>query len=685
MLKQQTEETAARLEEALQSELLEMAKQLAQAIRLRALHPKGQVAVGSALSKLKETLDRILEGREEITTGSTGDDRRAAVAKAIRQICEALAGLDKEKKDAGLSVLKEILQGMDPGIVLKLIEDQDVGADDGGSSGDEDGSELVLELTESLSVGAKMGVLAALVRSKRNDSRRISSVFGIIAGAKKRRRGLLGTLGKQADTPAKAGEAGIESIWGAVQDLVLSESEERFVESEYASMLETLGEESGRKNESLAENHSRIDRLRQTLEPVHIQIGKARFLLDLAALQNDIGKLKVTMSGLESACAALIEMGSAADAAIVVREFAEFLKERGNRGTEIDDVLHGCLRSLPNDSTASTVLDNMAHTGGGGGSLPSALPGHQSTPEEDSIREFIRTSATTMSSIYSESVEGGTDLESAKTILSDIKDLLSSDTSKLQYLLGIKSHDDYTYTHIVNVCVLTLAQARRLNLSEEVLDDIGLAALMHDVGKQKVPGEIIRKPSRLTSQEFELMKMHTVYGAEMIQEMPGAPALAAMVAFEHHLKYDCTGYPSIRARRRLNLCTYLTTIADAFDAMRTMRPYSKRMSREEVAVRMAKDAGTHFEPVLLSRFFRMLDVFPRGSNVVLSTGEVALVVKRNPEDYIRPVVRVTADSHGKEICEGRTIDLMRHSGPERISISEVIEPEIEEQSNSAAA
>lgn len=305
----------------------------------------------------------------------------------------------------------------------------------------------------------------------------------------------------------------------------------------------------------------------------------------------------------------------------------------------------------------------------------------QAPVEEHTEPGFLRFSAASISELYSEALEGRTDLDGARAMLSNIKDIVGSGNSNIKTMIGTKSHDDYTYTHIVNVCVLTIAQARRMNLSNELLDDIGLAALMHDVGKQRVPGEIIRKPSRLTPQEFEIMKNHTVFGAEMLLEMRGAPDLAAIVAFEHHLRYDCQGYPKIRKRRRLNLCTYLTMIADAFDAMRTLRPYSNKMSQEEVAIRMAGDAGTHFEPVLLGGFFRMLDLFPSGSKVALSTGEEAVIVKRARQDYMRPVVRVTRDSDGRQIDEELLIDLMKTGvkGPVRIAAS--LEPSLDADSD----
>ena len=265
--------------------------------------------------------------------------------------------------------------------------------------------------------------------------------------------------------------------------------------------------------------------------------------------------------------------------------------------------------------------------------------------------------ADVISQVYVEVGEGSLDLDKARGIVADVMDLVNSGSTELSSMLDIKSHDEYTFTHIVNVCVLTLGQTRGMNLSDDLLNEIGLAALMHDIGKQRIPAEIIRKPTRLTAEEFELMKKHTIYGAEMLRAMPGSSDLSVMVAFEHHMRYDCTGYPEVKNRRELNICTHMTTIADAFDAMRTLRPYSEKMSAEEVAVRMQADSGTHFEPTLLRRFFRMLDLFSPGSSVSLNTGEEAIVVERKKEDYMRPLVRVTKDAEGMPLVEGPTMDL----------------------------
>jgi HD-GYP domain-containing protein (c-di-GMP phosphodiesterase class II) len=313
-------------------------------------------------------------------------------------------------------------------------------------------------------------------------------------------------------------------------------------------------------------------------------------------------------------------------------------------------------------------------------SRPGSLPG--GTLGATAPARLLSKGADVISQLYKEAGEGSLDLDKARGIVADVMGLVNSGSTELSSMLDLKSHDDYTFTHIVNVCVLTLGQTRGMDLSEDLLNEIGLAALMHDIGKQRIPAEIIRKPSRLTAEEFELMKKHTIYGAEMLRAMPGSSDLSVMVAFEHHMRYDCTGYPKVKNRRELNICTHMTTIADAFDAMRTLRPYSEKMSAEEVAIRMQADSGTHFEPALLKRFFRMLDLFSPGSSVSLSTGEEAVVVERRVEDCMRPIVRVTKDAEGMPLVEGPTMDLSDPARAGEVKITGGVrgaEPSVEQE------
>jgi putative nucleotidyltransferase with HDIG domain len=138
----------------------------------------------------------------------------------------------------------------------------------------------------------------------------------------------------------------------------------------------------------------------------------------------------------------------------------------------------------------------------------------------------------------------------------------------------MKNYDNYTFTHMVNVSILAMAQARALGLEGSRLREFGLSALMHDIGKVRTPLEVLQKTDRLTDDEFTIMKRHVVDGAEILRRTPEMPIMAPSVAFEHHLRIDGSGYPDV-TRPSLNLATMLTSIADVYDAMRSQRAYQQ--------------------------------------------------------------------------------------------------------------
>src|SRR5207244_11631316 len=141
-------------------------------------------------------------------------------------------------------------------------------------------------------------------------------------------------------------------------------------------------------------------------------------------------------------------------------------------------------------------------------------------------------------------------------------------------------YSNYTFRLMVNVSVLSMAQARHLNLQGPLLREFGFAALMHDIGKVNTPLEVLNKPDRLTAEEFRIMQQHVVDGAHILRRTPEMPALAPVVAFEHHLRQDLSGYPEKIGRRSLNLCTMIVSIADVFDALRSNRPYRQGLATD---------------------------------------------------------------------------------------------------------
>ena len=173
----------------------------------------------------------------------------------------------------------------------------------------------------------------------------------------------------------------------------------------------------------------------------------------------------------------------------------------------------------------------------------------------------------------------------------------------LRMLSPVKTHSEHTYTHAINVSILAMAQAEGLGLKEESVQAIGIAALLHDVGKLLIPKEILHKPGALSTEEFGTIMKHPLYGAAYLARVEGLTPLAVLVALEHHRKYDTSGYPVLReSGRRQHAASQIVAIADFYDALRSHRPYRRSLSTSEVLGIMQKDSGSGFNPGLLQRF-----------------------------------------------------------------------------------
>jgi putative nucleotidyltransferase with HDIG domain len=165
---------------------------------------------------------------------------------------------------------------------------------------------------------------------------------------------------------------------------------------------------------------------------------------------------------------------------------------------------------------------------------------------------------------------------------------------------------------MVNVAVLTLDQARTLGVDGQRLRDVGVAALLHDIGKVLTPKEILDKPEQLTAPEFEIMQRHTIDGAKILRRTPGMPTLAPVVAFEHHLRLDGSGYPAAARREQLNLGTMICSIADVYDAMRSQRTYQPAYPADRILAVLRRGHRPQFDPHLVQRFFELLEIHPPG-------------------------------------------------------------------------
>ena len=239
----------------------------------------------------------------------------------------------------------------------------------------------------------------------------------------------------------------------------------------------------------------------------------------------------------------------------------------------------------------------------------------------------------------------------ARKIIDGLARLVTQDRTSLMALTALKKYDNYTFTHMVNVAALAMAQARALNIEGPLLREFGFAALMHDIGKVNTPLEVLNKPDKLTKEEFELMKRHVVDGAHILRRTPEMPALAPIVAFEHHLKQDLSGYPEKIGSRKLNLCTMIVSIADVFDALRSTRVYRKGLATDRIRSIMGEQDNPAFNQPLLKRFVNLMGLFPVGNLVRLNTDELAIVTAEHPTDPFRPQIKLITDNKGSMLEE----------------------------------
>ena len=245
--------------------------------------------------------------------------------------------------------------------------------------------------------------------------------------------------------------------------------------------------------------------------------------------------------------------------------------------------------------------------------------------------------------------EGQPDATAARSMIDGLAQAVAQNRTALLALTTLKNYDNYTFTHMVNVSILTMGQARGLGIDGPLLREFGLAALMHDIGKVRTPLDILNKPDKLTDEEFVIMKRHVVDGAEILRMTPDVPALAPVVAFEHHLRVDGSGYPPGVTRSSLNIGTMLCSIADVYDAMRSQRRYQQAFPTDRILAVLKRNDGTQFDQHLVRRFVQLIGIYPSGNLVRLNTGEVAVVMNVYAPDPYRPHVRVLIDREGQRI------------------------------------
>jgi putative nucleotidyltransferase with HDIG domain len=288
---------------------------------------------------------------------------------------------------------------------------------------------------------------------------------------------------------------------------------------------------------------------------------------------------------------------------------------------------------------------------------PAALRAAEGEPGHEADVDFIRlahvragripvdtsegnwgSSAITLKQVYSGSVEaarmvwestraeGRPDAPAAHEAVAHLAEAVETSRATMIGLTGMKAHDEYTFTHMVNVSILTMAQARTLGIEGQALRALGLAAMLHDIGKVRTPLDVLNKPGALTPEERTIIRRHPLDGASILRAAADMPRLAAIVAFEHHLRTDGTGYPAGVERTPINLGTELCAIADAYDAMRSTRVYQPATPAARIMEIMVNNTGRQFDRHLVRRFIHLMGVYPPATLVRLTNGSAGIVV-----------------------------------------------------------
>jgi putative nucleotidyltransferase with HDIG domain len=341
-----------------------------------------------------------------------------------------------------------------------------------------------------------------------------------------------------------------------------------------------------------------------------------------------------------------------------------------DRGATIDEItafVYDVAELGPAEEGEQKPLPTQPHIRVGRVSIEQRVEG--SLADMATIKRLYNDAVSVAGAVWeSASTEAKPDATMARGMIDGLAQAVSQNRTALLALTTLKNYDNYTFTHMVNVSILTMGQARGLGIDGPLLREFGLAALLHDIGKVRTPKEVLNKPDKLTDAEFAIMKRHVVDGAEILRQTPDIPALAPVVAFEHHLRVDGTGYPGGVGRSSLNVGTMLCSIADVYDAMRSQRAYQQSFPTDRILAVLKRNDGSQFDQHLVRRFTQLIGIYPAGNLVRLNTGEVAVVVKVYAPDPHRPQVRVLFDRNQKRVELAYELNLWEATeNPERPS------------------
>ena len=290
-------------------------------------------------------------------------------------------------------------------------------------------------------------------------------------------------------------------------------------------------------------------------------------------------------------------------------------------------------------------------------------------------REMYNRAVTALRTVCRE-IERGRIPNSARVvqIVDQMAEIIMQEPVALLGLAMIRDYDNYTFTHSINVGVLAMSLGAALGLDAASVRDLGVAGQLHDIGKTMVPKTILNKPGKLSSTEFDEMKLHPELGSKIIKEMEGLSPHLSSIVLGHHLHYNRSGYPEWANKLPFDQLIDIIAVADTYDAMTTLRVYQHPLNPKKALQHMKTMTNTILAGVVVDRFVEMMGTYPVGTLVRLDTNEVAIVYRPNPLNEDAPLVRVLFEENGKRLRAPREQMLVDSDGTCYARIVAVVDP-----------
>lgn len=248
------------------------------------------------------------------------------------------------------------------------------------------------------------------------------------------------------------------------------------------------------------------------------------------------------------------------------------------------------------------------------------------------------------------------------TLVENILDMVYSHKNSVLLLTGLRGKCDYYYAHSLDVCIYSIIAAKALRLSCEDIENLGLGALLHDIGKTRIPDSIIQKQGILTSKEFHIVKKHSEFGFQITGKIFGVNHAVPEIVLQHHERCDGSGYPNRLKGEETCFLSQIVAVADIYDALTSDKVYRKKVLPHEAAEYLLCISNNLINSEIADVFLKNIALYPKDCQVLLNTNEIAVVIDSNPRMPLRPLLKILTDSSKNPLIYPYELELQSHPG-----------------------